>query len=144
MPTTATHLIGVVSLIGCFIGLGDALGTESAGVMIAILDWTGMFFIWVVGLAGLFLPHTRPDLFEKTTFQQRRAGIPAMSILGAIVLGIGFWMIMYVGLEMATTYAQIGMSAAVTLGFILVAYMYGKNRREGIDPNQIYSQIPPA
>ena len=26
VPTTATHLIGIVSLIGCFIGLGDALG----------------------------------------------------------------------------------------------------------------------
>jgi APA family basic amino acid/polyamine antiporter len=144
VPTTATHLIGAVAIIGCFIGLGDALGTSSAGVMLAILDWTGMFFIWVVGLAGLFLPFTRPDLFEKTTFQQKWFGIPAMSILGAIVLGIGFWMIMYVGLEIATTYAQIGMAVAVTVGFILVAYMYSKNRRDGIDPNQIYSQIPPA
>lgn len=144
VPTTATHLIGVVCLIGCFVGLGDALGTESAGVMLAILDWTGMFFIWCVGLAGLFLPFTRPDLFEKTTFQQRWAGIPAMSIIGAIVLGIGFYMILYVGLELATAYSQIGMAALVTAGFVLVAYMYGRNRKEGIDPNQIFQQIPPA
>jgi APA family basic amino acid/polyamine antiporter len=144
VPTTATHLIGVVSIIGCFIGLGDALGTSSAGVMLAILDWTGMFFIWVVGLAGVFLPYTRPDLFEKSTFQQRWFGIPAMSILGAISLLIGFYMILYVGLELATTYSQIGMAAVVTVGFALVAYMYGRNRREGIDPNQIFAQIPPS
>ena len=67
-----------------------------------------------------------------------------MSIVGGIVLLIGFYMILYVGLEFATTYSQIGMAALVTLGFAVVAYMYGRNRREGIDPNQIFAQIPPA
>ena len=144
VPTNATHVVGVISLIGCLIGLGDAVGTESAGVMLAILDFTGMFFIWCVGLAGLFLPYTRPDLFEKSTFQQKWFGVPAMSIVGGIVLLIGFYMILYVGLELATTYSQIGMAALVTLGFAVVAYMYGRNRREGIDPNQIFAQVPPA
>ena len=143
VPTNATHVVGAISLIGCLIGLGDAVGTESAGVMLAILDFTGMFFIWCVGLAGLFLPYTRPDLFEKSTFQQRWFGVPAMSIVGGIVLLIGFYMILYVGLELATTYSQIGMAALVTLGFAVVAYMYGRNRREGIDPNQIFAQVPP-
>ncbi len=144
MPTTATHFIGVISIIGCFIGLGDALGGTAAGVMLAILDFTGMFFIWTVGLAGLFLPFTRPELFEKTTFQSRWFGVPAMAIIGAIVLAIGWYMILYVGLELATTYAQIGMAAVITIGFVLVAYMYSQNRKEGIDPNQIFAQIPPA
>ena len=144
VPTTATHLIGVVALVGCFIGLGDAVGTSSAGVMLAILDWTALFFIWTVGLAGLFLPFTRPDLFEKATFQKKWFGVPAISIIGAIVLGIGFYMILYVGLELTTTYSQIGMAAIIVFGFGLVAYMYAKNRREGIDPTQIYSAIPPS
>jgi len=144
VPTTATHLIGVVALVGCFIGLGNAVGTASAGVMLAILDWTALFFIWTVGLAGLFLPFTRPDLFEKATFQKKWFGVPAISIIGAIVLGIGFYMILYVGLELTTTYSQIGMAAIIVFGFGLVAYMYAKNRREGIDPTQIYSAIPPS
>ncbi len=144
VPTTATHFIGVISIIGCFIGLGDALGGTAAGVMLAILDFTGMFFIWTVGLAGLFLPFTRPELFEKTTFQSRWFGVPAMAIIGAIVHAIGWYMILYVGLELATAYAQIGMAAVITIGFILVAYMYSQNRKEGIDPNQIFQQIPPA
>jgi formate/nitrite transporter FocA (FNT family) len=103
-----------------------------------------MFFIWTVGLAGLFLPFTRPELFEKTTFQSRWFGVPAMAIIGAIVHAIGWYMILYVGLELATAYAQIGMAAVITIGFVLVAYMYSQNRKEGIDPNQIFQQIPPA
>lgn len=144
VPTTATHFIGAISIIGCFIGLGDALGGTAAGVMLAILDFTGMYFIWLVGLAGLFLPFTRPDLFEKTTFQTKWGGVPAMAIIGGISLGIGLYMILYVGLELVTTYSQIGMAAIICLGFGLVAYMYNQNRKEGIDPNQIYAQIPPA
>jgi APA family basic amino acid/polyamine antiporter len=144
VPTTATHVIGVVSLIGCFIGLGNELGNSVSSNMLAILDWTGMFFIWCVGLAGVFLPFTRPDLFEKSTFQAKWGGIPAMTILGVITLVIGWYMILMVGLELSTTYSQVGMAAVVTVGFILVAYMYNKNRREGIDPTQIYAQIPPS
>ena len=143
-PTTANHFMGVLALIGCFIGLGDASGATTAAVMMAILDYTGIYFIWTVGLAALFLPFTRPDLFEKSTFQFKWRGIPVMSLLGGIVLGIGFYMIMYVGLELTYTYAQIGMAAIVTVGLAIVAYMYGRNRREGIDPNQIFAQIPPA
>jgi formate/nitrite transporter FocA (FNT family) len=67
-----------------------------------------------------------------------------MAIIGGISLMIGLYMILYVGLELATTYSQIGMAGAITFGFALVAYMYHQNRKEGIDPNQIFSQIPPA
>jgi amino acid transporter len=144
VPTTATHIVGVVSLVGCFVGLGDALGTESAGVMLAVLDYTGMFFIWCVGLAGLFLPFTRPDLFEKTTFQSKWLGAPAMAIVGGISMFIGWYMILSVGLELATTYSQLAMGGVITLGLAIVAWMYAKNRREGIDPNQIFAQIPPS
>jgi len=143
-PTTATHVIGILALIGCFVGLGDAAGTESAAVMMSILDYTGMYFIWTLGLAALFLPFTRPDLFANSTFQQRIFGIPWMSVLGGLVLGIGFYMIIYTGLELTYTYSQIGMAIIVTIGLSLVAGMYAKNRREGIDPNQIFAQIPPS
>jgi len=143
-PTTATHFIGILALVGCFIGLGDASGTKTAAVMMAILDYTGMYFIWTVGLAALFLPFTRPDLFEKSTFQFKWGGVPVMAILGGLVMGIGFYMILYVGLELTYTYSQLGMGALVVVGLATVAYMYGRNRREGIDPNQIFAQIPPA
>jgi amino acid transporter len=143
-PTTATHFIGILALVGCFIGLGDASGRTTAAVMMAMMDYTGMYFIWTIGLAALFLPFTRPDMFEKSTFQFKWGGVPVMSILGGLVMGIGFYMIIYVGLELTYTYSQIGMAVLVVVGLALVAYMYARNRREGIDPNQIFAQIPPA
>jgi basic amino acid/polyamine antiporter, APA family len=143
-PTTATNFIGIFAMIGCLVGFGDAHGTASAEVMLAILDLTGMFFIWVVGLAALFMPFTRPELFEKMTFQYKWGSVPVLSVIGGIVLGIGWYMVQYVGLEIATTYAQIGMAAIVVLGFGIVAFMYNRNRKEGIDPTMIYAQIPPA
>jgi amino acid transporter len=144
VPTNATHFIGVFALIGCLIGWGDAHGAAAAETMLAILDFTGMFFIWTVGLAGLFLPFTRPDLFEKSTFQYKWGKVPIIALLGGLVLGIGYYMILYIGLEISTTYSQLGMAGLITLGFAIVAWMYHRNRQEGIDPNMIYSQIPPA
>jgi amino acid transporter len=144
VPTTATHLVGVLGLIGCFLGLGDASGAQVAAVMLAILDLLAMFFIWTVGLAAMLLPFTRPDLYEKSTFQHTLGRIPVLSIFGSIVLGIGWYIAFVVGLELTTTYSQIAIAAIMTLGLVLVAFMYGRNRREGIDPTLIYAQIPPA
>lgn len=144
VPTTATHLVGLLGLFGCFLGLGDASGAQVAAVMLAILDLLATFFIWAVGLAALFLPFTRPDLYEKSTFQYKLGRIPALSVLGFMVLGIGWYIVFVVGLELWTTYSQLVIAAIVTLGFTLAAFMYGRNRREGIDPTLIYSQIPPA
>lgn len=143
-PTNATHIIGVVGLLGCFIGFGDSHSPDTAWVMMAIMDFTALFFIWPVGLAAVFLPYTRPDLFEKSTFQQRWFGIPAVSILGIIVLAIGWWTVFMVGLELSELYSQIILSVIITIGFGLVAWMYARNRKEGIDPNQIFAQIPPS
>jgi amino acid transporter len=145
VPTTAAHFVGVFALIGCFFGYWqDFPGQAGAAAIVAILDYTGMFFIWCVGLAGLFLPFTRPDLFDKTTFQYKWGGVPVISILGVICVLCGYYMIMVLGLEFINDYAQWGMAAIVALGFAIVAFMYHRNRKEGIDPNLIYSQIPPA
>jgi amino acid transporter len=143
-PTTATHIIGIVALLSIFIGYGDAVGGETAGVMLAILDFTALFFIWPVGLAGIFLPYTRPDLFEKSTFQYKWGNVPVVSILGVIVLGVGWWTVFMVGLELSTTYSQVGLAALICLGYAIVAWMYNRNRKEGIDPNQIFTAIPPS
>jgi hypothetical protein len=38
------------------------------------------------------------------------------------------------------------MASAIMLavGFILVAFMYNRQRKEGIDPNRVFAEIPPA
>ncbi|MEI6530590.1 MAG: APC family permease [bacterium] len=143
-PTNANHLIGVFALVGCFVGLGDSLGIQFAAPMLAIMDFTCLFFIWPLGLAAMFLPFTRPDLYEKSTFQAKIGRVPVISILGAITFLVGFWIMLYVGLELTDIWAQIGMAVLVLIGLIFAAYMYAKNRREGIDPTKIFAEIPPA
>lgn len=39
---------------------------------------------------------------------------------------------------------MILVSGLLLLGLVLVAWMYNRNRKEGIDPNAIFAQIPPA
>ncbi len=144
VPTNATHLIGILALVGCFIGLGDSLGVTLGSAMLAVEDFTAMFFIWPLGLAAMFLPYTRPDLFEKSTFQYKIGKVPVMTILGAITFAIGFWIMLYVALELTDIWAQIGVALLILVGLIFAAAMYAKNRREGIDPNKIFTEIPPA
>jgi APA family basic amino acid/polyamine antiporter len=103
-----------------------------------------MFFIWPLGLAAMFLPYTRPDLFEKSTFQVKIGKVPVITILGAITFLIGFWIMLYVALELTDIWAQIGVALLMLIGLIFVVSMYAKNRREGIDPNKIFTEIPPA
>ncbi|MCR4433023.1 MAG: APC family permease [bacterium] len=143
-PTWANHLIGIFALLGVFIGLGDSLGAALSSVMLAIEDFTCMFFIWPLGLAAMFLPFTRPDLFEKSTFQYKIFGFPWVSVLGAITFGVGFWIMLTVGLELTNIWSQIGVALFILVGLIFVAYMYRRNRKEGIDPTKIFTEIPPA
>jgi len=144
VPTNATHVLGIVTILSVFLGYLDAHGATWGAIVLAALDFTGLFFIWTVGLAGLFLPYTRPDLFEKSTFQYKLGGIPWMSILGLITLGIGWWSVFMVSRWLESGWSQIILAVVITIGFLLVAYMYSRNRKEGIDPNQIFASIPPA
>ena len=71
-------------------------------------------------------------------------GIPYVTIIGAICFGVGFWMMCNVGLELSSQWTMIATTGLLLLGFIMVAWMYNKNQKEGIDPTKIFAQIPPA
>ncbi len=143
-PTWANHLIGIFAMIGVFIGLGDSLGTGLSAAMLALEDYTCLLFIWPLGLAGMFFPYARPDLFEKSTFQFKLFGkIPWVSIIGAITFGVGFWMILNVTTEQ-NMLAMIITTVLILIGLVMAVIMWARNRREGIDPNKIFTNIPPA
>ena len=142
-PTWANHLVGIVAIIGVFIGLGDSLGAQMSSAMLALEDYTCLIFIWPLGLAAMFLPYARPDLYEKSTFQYKWGKIPVISILGAIAFGIGWWMILNVTTEQ-NTLAMILTTLLILIGLIFVVYMWHRNREEGVDPNKIFKEIPPA
>jgi uncharacterized membrane protein len=89
------------------------------------------------------LPYVRPDLFEKSTFQYRWGGIPVITIIGVACFLVGWFMVSMVGQYMVFwSYMSIAIMLAV--GFISDVWMYNRNRMEGIDPNRIFTEIPPA
>ncbi len=142
-PTNATHFIALMAFIGVAMAYGDSIGAEWAIQTLALMDYGALFFIWPMGLAAIFLPYLRPDLFEKTTFQGRLGGVPVITILGVICFLVGWWMIGVVGQYMVF-WSYMATAIMLAIGFILVAWMYSKNRKEGIDPNKIFAEIPPS
>jgi APA family basic amino acid/polyamine antiporter len=143
-PTWANHFLAVFCLLGGYFGFLDQQGASMAATMVAFMDFGALFFIWPMGLAAMFLPYLRLDLYEKSTFQYKWGGVPVITVIGAITFGVGFWMMCNVGLELTSQWSMILVSGLILLGLIMVAWMYNQNRKEGIDTSLIFTQIPPA
>jgi amino acid transporter len=142
-PTWANHFLAIFAFLGVIMAYGDSVGAEWAIQTLALLDFGALFFIWPMGLAGIFLPYLRPDLYEKSTFQYTLGGVPVITIIGVATFLVGWWMMGVVGQYMVF-WSTMGTAIMLAIGFILVAFMYNKNRKEGIDPNKIFTEIPPA
>jgi amino acid transporter len=142
-PTNANHFLAIFAFIGVLMAYGDSIGAEWAVETLALLDFGALFFIWPMGLAAIFLPYLRPDLFEKSTFQYTLGGVPVITIIGVVSFVVGWGMMGVVGQYMVF-WSTMATALMLAIGFMLVAYMYNKNRKEGIDPNKIFAEIPPA
>jgi APA family basic amino acid/polyamine antiporter len=142
-PTWANHFLAIFAFIGVLMAYGDSIGANWAVQTLALLDFGALFFIWPMGLAAIFLPFLRPDLYEKSTFQYTWGGVPVISIIGVATFLVGWWMIGVVGQYMVF-WSYMSTAIMLAIGFIMVAIMYTHNRREGIDPNRIFTEIPPA
>jgi amino acid transporter len=142
-PTWANHFLAIFAFVGVLMAYGDSIGTDWATEGIAFMDFGALFFIWPMGLAAIFLPYLRPDLFEKSTFQYTIGGVPVITIIGVACFLVGWWMIGVVG-EYMVFWSYMMIAILLAIGFILVAFMYNHNRKEGIDPNKIFAEIPPS
>jgi amino acid transporter len=142
-PTWANHFLAIFAFVGVFMAYGDSVGSDWAVQTLALLDFSALFFIWPMGLAAIFLPYLRPDLYEKSTFQYTVGGVPVISIIGVATFLVGWFMFSMVGQYMVF-WSYMSIAIMLALGFILVAWMYNRNRKEGIDPNRIFTEIPPA
>ncbi|MEB3860416.1 MAG: hypothetical protein LRS43_04320, partial [Desulfurococcales archaeon] len=94
-------------------------------------------------IALMLLPYRRPDLYSQS-ITRRIAGIPVVTIIGAIatafslaVIGLGTSQI--IGDPVSTTWMAIW----IILAIILYLYYRAKNRARGIDISRIYKEVPP-
>jgi len=104
---------------------------------------------WLVSLCGLlfpYLPRTRP-LLEASTVNWRIAGIPVMSICGAIGLlyfSIGLYFMLTNDLLFLNTPEQLVTTALqfiIPLGIFFVARAY--RQRQGLPIDAAFREIPP-
>jgi basic amino acid/polyamine antiporter, APA family len=134
----------------------------SAAVFIwAVYNSTGFFQVLVyallvqliamalVGLAGVLVPYTRPELYRASTSQKSVAGIPAVVIAGAgaIATAVFVWWA-YLHYDQLGTNSNLGKLFAWTIGpavlgavFYAVVAVVKKSR--GTDITLVYREIPP-
>jgi hypothetical protein len=65
-----------------------------------------------------------------------------MTILGGFTFLAG-WFFIYLSLRNFSPTVMITLVAVMLVGLIVYLYQQAKNKREGVNVNEIYSQIPP-
>ncbi len=135
-PTKASHITMIFALFGVFFNL------LNVGTVLGTILFCAVFVYWLYGLSAVLVPYKNPELYARSPVQSKLLNIPVISWVGALAFGIG-WFVIFI----AT--AQMSMDVAITLCIILFlaillysAKLY-KNKKEGIDINQIYGQLPP-
>jgi len=135
-PTNAVHLNAVF----CFLGVLMML--LEVNVILSILTLTVFFIFWPFGLAAMLLPYHKPEIYERSPVKWEIAGLPVMTILGAFTFGVG-WLFIYLAFRNFSPTIMMSLIALMFVGLVVYLYQQNKNRREGIDVGQIYSQVPP-
>jgi amino acid transporter len=101
-----------------------------------------------VALAALLLPFRRKDIFEKMPLRHRIAGIPVMSIAGAIGLLLNFIMFYYAftvpELGMVTVPMEFTLVVIFALGFVIYYLIKAYRKKQGVDLELAYKEVPPA
>jgi amino acid transporter len=104
----------------------------------------------LVGVGGVIFPYVRKDLFEgaPSIVKKRVAGIPLMSIYGAIT-AIVFFYLLYVSATLPALGGEITWFSIVpllALWFVSIPIYYAAKayrKKQGIDLGLIFKEIPP-
>lgn len=136
VPTVATHLAGVLGVLAIFL---NVYGIQT---VLGMLDVSAYFLFWAFGLSAVMLPFKRPDIYELSPVRGEILGVPAISWLGALTTGIG-WFLVAFAISPLGTGPQVAF--CVTIFVITALYMWSQQRnlKEGVDLARIYAEIPP-
>jgi amino acid transporter len=135
-PTNAVHLNAVF----CFIGV--LIMMLSVDVILSLLTITTFFIFWPFGLSAMLLPYHKREIYDRSPVQSTFLGIPSMTVLGALTFLAG-WFFIYLSLRNFSPSVMITLIAVMLVGIAVYLYQQARNKREGVDVDSIYSQIPP-
>ncbi|NIQ06997.1 MAG: APC family permease [Candidatus Korarchaeota archaeon] len=106
-------------------------------IFITMIRW------WLGSLAALILPKSRPDLYERVDYEV--GGIPLVSILGGLGVVTMGWLLYHGFLATISSPVSAWYVFAWFLGSVLFyAFYYWRNKRRGIDPKDIFGEVPPV
>jgi amino acid transporter len=117
-----------------------------------IFNYIAIFAIafWITSFAAILLPYRKPELFESAPDMVKRKvwGIPLITIAG-VVNFVLFSLILYSSFTLPSFAGPVGPTA---IAFVLGIYIVGLivyfvvasvRKRQGINLNLLYSEIPP-
>ena len=107
-----------------------------------------LFTFTPVAITAIILPIKKPDLFASSPIAKYKVGkVPVLSIAGVVTLFFNLYMayglLSYPYLGGTSTPAIIAVLAIWLSGFVVFYVAKAYRSRQGIDLNQVYSQIPP-
>jgi amino acid transporter len=145
VPITATIVVIILAWILMWFSIFTPLFDY-------VFNYIAIFSIafWITSFAAIFLPYRRPELFEgaPTTVKARWFGIPVVTIAGVINLVL-FSLILYSSFALPAFSGPVG---PVAIAFVLGIYVAGivvyfivagLRKREGVNLNLLYGEIPP-
>jgi len=124
--------------------LGIIVLTPYLQTLVGIVTMTLNFVF--VGIAAMLFPILRKDLFSRTPVNYRLAGIPLMSILGlvtAVTTGVMCYELIVDPVAAGgTTSSLIFVFSQIILGFLIFFAAKLFRKRQGIDIDLAYREIP--
>jgi basic amino acid/polyamine antiporter, APA family len=146
-PVAAMWLVGLGSIVFLVLYVYTHIFQTLTGIFGFILGFC------VVSLAAIAFPYRLPDVFESSPVRWRFAGIPVMSIVGALSLAaciaalVIFWKDPYAGLRNLNDGSRYWWGVAYNVGIFLsglVVYFVARwlNARRGVDVDKRFAEIP--
>jgi APA family basic amino acid/polyamine antiporter len=135
-PTNAVHFNAFFCLAGVFLMLLEVK------VILSILTLTTFFIFWTFGLSTMLLPYHKPHIYEHSPVKRELFGVPVLTILGGFTFIAG-WFFIYLALRNFDPLVMFCFIGVMVAGLVMYLVQQAKNRREGVDVNKIYAEIPP-
>jgi APA family basic amino acid/polyamine antiporter len=135
-PTNAVHLNAAFCMVGVLIMM------LSVDVILSLLTITTFFIFWPFGLSAMLLPYHKREIYDRSPVQWSLLGVPAMTILGGFTFLAG-WFFIYLSIRNFNPTVMITLIGVMLAGLVVYLYQQARNKREGVNINEIYSHIPP-
>jgi APA family basic amino acid/polyamine antiporter len=140
------NLIVFVAALGFLVLLAYGPTNRFVQILFTLIAGQILTFI-VVSIAAAVFPYRRPDLWASSPISQRIAGVPVISIIGVLSVGVYLFFLVPLltndALGANTTSGIITLVGIALAPFVIYPISYFLNRARGIDLGLAFRSLPP-